>query len=32
MENVCYYLSGDLDGEGIMKKVTNCDIWGRGEV
>ena len=30
MENVCYYLSGDMDGEGIMKKVTNCDIRGRG--
>ena len=29
-EKVCHYLSGDIGGEGIMKKVTNCDI-GEGE-
>ena len=30
-ENVCHYLPGDIGGGGIMKKVTNRDIVGRGE-
>ena len=29
-ENVCHYLSGDMAGGGIMKKVTNGDIGGKG--
>ena len=27
---VCHYLPGDIGGEGIMKKVANNDIGGRG--
>ena len=29
-EKVCHYLPGDMGGEGIMKKMTNGDIGGRG--
>ena len=29
-ENVCHHLPGEMGGSGIMKKVTNGDIRGRG--
>ena len=29
-EKVCHYLPGDMGVKGIMKKMTNGDIGGRG--
>ena len=29
-EKGCHYLSGDMGGEGIMKKVTNCNTGKEG--
>ena len=29
-ERVCYSLPGDIEGEGIMKKVTNGNIGAEG--
>ena len=32
MVRVCYYLSGDIKGGGIMKKVTNGNIGTEGSL